>query len=304
MCYENLISNLKELKGTLQKKDIDNCLKFTTLFQTDDINLFLIYEDCNKKYPQSLSKRIDTYIQIACHILDIEQIDGNEKEIVTFFLHNLIENGKAYHLTSTANLESIQNNGLNPNAKANYEIDTFFNKLNSETKKNLFPLKVRDDNYWFYSVKPITNSANYGNCPEWFYFLTSNCFGIGSDNNSINNCEVAIKYTTDLMTKCNESIENKKEASYLIRKYWSIYENAHLILVMAPLTLASPKYKSLKEFNFSILNSNNLSSVLRLIIERFSNAINCKSKEIISPDDLEILDMNTYALISKKTLNK
>jgi len=205
----DLINNFNSLKEKTNSNNTAALLRFCSLFQSDDENLFQeflqIYNGVND-YNKTISLFAKRY-----------NLDENKdiEQIMYLFVQNAINNGVVYHLNSSANFESIMNMGIGVSAigfkteeRKDYEM--LQKSLPLDTLKKLLPFHgEKNGSKIYFSCTPILN-ARYGDRPEWLKELKLNSFIL------------------------DEGTKEKEIVDQVLNKYDQKYSNAEKVLFIIP----------------------------------------------------------------------
>lgn len=174
-----LIENYNSLRKKIGSNEIGLMIQFCSLFQTDDIELFLEFKN---KSSSSVFEIIDENSLIELYAKRYNLDSKNDiKEIMYIFIDNAINNGVSYHLNSSANFSSIMETGLGISAiglktEERQDYERLEKITNPETFRKLQPFAgEKKGSKLYYSNIPILRSR-YGDRPEWLKELKLNSF--------------------------------------------------------------------------------------------------------------------------------
>ena len=157
--YSSLISKI----GQIQTDTIYSAIRFCTLFQSADIELYNKFKNSEQK-PKDI-------INIYAEMFGLNP-QKDIREITHRFAKNAIGEGICYHINNSANAETILNLGLGISAiglktDARKDFETL-EELVEEDQMRLLHTFANDKkgSRVYYSTIPIPN-ARYGSRPEW-----------------------------------------------------------------------------------------------------------------------------------------
>lgn len=194
------VKNYLNLISQVDKNDLGKVIRFCSLFNTDDIELY-------NKFKNS-SQSSEDVINLYAERYDLDSQNDIE-EIMYAFIQNAINNGVSYHLNSSANRSSILNMGLGTSAIGiKTEERSDYERLEEITSSELFnklePFHGdKKGSKVYYSNKPILN-ARYGKMPEWIQELK-----INSDFVDFGEEQEAKKFVDEILKKYEKKYFNK-----------------------------------------------------------------------------------------------
>lgn len=219
---KKLVENYNSLLRQLEKDDtlfnisMVNVIRFCSLFQSDDVELFkefaaICESPSNERYGGFSRDSISRIFNLFIKRFDLADYPDKEAKALRSFICVAIKEGFLYHLGSSANFASIMKYGLGIEAiglKTEERID--YEKLLGYGGKKLLPFAGSKDNKLFYSSMPILG-ARYGDRPEWLMELELNKSLVKSSE----------KELLDLV-------------GVILNKYTIKYEGAHRMLFLIP----------------------------------------------------------------------
>lgn len=204
---KRIISNLVFLYG---KEEIASIIKFAIYFRCDDTKL---YEEFKTKLGKIGFLDTKDIIDLLAKRYDLDP-KQNMEQIRNMYVNNVINMGYAFHLTPKANVESIDECGLNPGYLEEQEdIKRVRSELSEQAEKNLFTF-AKDDYNKLYFSRTLNLRVSYGRDPEWIRELNKKSKII--DTYMANETDKAKRDLRELMTKYNAKYQDKSRVLYLI----------------------------------------------------------------------------------------
>lgn len=203
---EKFAKSYISLMSQVDRNDLEEVLRFCSLFKTDDIGLF-------NKFTNS-SQSSEDLINLYAEIYELDTQKDIEK-IMYIFIQNAINNGVSYHLSSSANRSSIFANGLVANTegiKTEERLD--YEKLERICTPELF-IKLEPfygdmkEGRIYYSNIPILD-ARYG-VPEWLQELKINSRFVDFGNE-----QVAKKTVDEILQKYEKKYTDATRDIYIL----------------------------------------------------------------------------------------
>lgn len=204
---KRIISNLVYLYG---KEEIVSIIKFAIYFRSDNLKL---YEEFKKKVDSRGFIDTKDIINLLAKRYDLDP-KQNMEQIRNMYVNNVINMGYAFHLTPKANVESIDECGLNPGYLEEQEdIKRVRSELSEQAENNLFTF-AKDDYNKLYFSRTLNLRVSYGREPEWIRELNKNKSML--DTYMENETDKAKKDVKELMAKYNAKYQDKSRVLYLI----------------------------------------------------------------------------------------
>lgn len=207
-----LIKNYTSLITKIGKKQIASVLKFCSLFQSDNIELYEKFRNSE----QTQEDIINLYAEM--HGLDATK---DIERICCMFYNNAINEGVSYHLNSSANFETIQKIGLGISligmkTEERKDKEKLQGLVTPEAYGKLSPWhRGETGNKVFYSNKPIL-AATYGDRPEWIKELRRNRYFYEEAAEEYQISEEAKKFINTILEKYDKKYSGKKRMLFLL----------------------------------------------------------------------------------------
>lgn len=270
---DKLIKNYNSLMNKLNDKSkISEILIYCTLFQNDDLDLFM---DFIKDFDVvTCNYNFDSISTIYSKIYGIT----DKKEILKRFINNAINEGVSYHIGSSANYISIMEHGL---GLSNYEPEEvkdyklLVNGLGDKTKRVL-PFNNKDyGKKLCYSCRPIL-SSRYGSKPEWLMELELNCgtFDSGSPEREL--------------------------IDHILNKYEKKYSRATKVLFITPNLQISIPSQDIDR----LVNSGPEDVIFNILTNNFLVNKDMSSDKTIDSSNLIMMDFKTFKLGKSLDINE
>ncbi len=268
----NLIKNFNSLKRQIDIYDsgeVNSLLLFCSLFNSDDPALYREYRAKALTLGGEISS--DTLIKLYAkmHGLDPEK---DIKKIMYFFLETAYNNGVSYHLTSSANVDSIMNVGLGAaslgeifKTEERKDYERLVESIKNEGLEvgKVFPFHTDyDEEKTFFSNIPL-NRTRYGDKPEWIKELALGISALPDNSRS------------------------KQMATLILNKYNIKYEGAKKVLLVLPLQ----GVKQLTEDDIEeLLKEAPPKAVIEIFYSAITGGINNSTKNHIDSSNIIVVE--------------
>lgn len=204
---KELINSLVALYGT---GEIDKLIKFAIYFRSDDPKL---YEEFKLTVNPDGITSIEDLIKLYAKRYNLDP-EKDMQQIRNMYVNNVFNKGYVFHLTSRANVSSIDESGLNPiYSEEQDDIKRVREELTPQGEANFF-LFAKDDYHKLYYSRILNLKVNYGFEPEWIRELNKQ-FRI-FDTFAKDETEKAKKDLRELRVKYSEKYKDRSRVLYLI----------------------------------------------------------------------------------------
>ena len=288
-------------------KDLSRFVRNLSNLIVNNISVSMLF--CIDSNYDFKSKASNLYLEELLSRLNIDKDALNDKEIrkiICSYFVNLQNKPDSYiyHSFNEVFLESIKENGINPNI--NYtpqqEIDTITKIFRKhELYGNIFGWQdINCRNKVSYSCGPLMAYYHGMNSPEWFYSFT--CRGKGAlDPIPFNagDYETARNNILNLMNKNNFTEEEIKYIMDFFNKNWNLYANNTAILAIIPVEFTTEEMKDENERNKKILEKYDY-DVIDTINYETSKYSDWQTTEPIDVSKAVFVKMPRYNVILKR----
>lgn len=205
------IKNYTSLMAKVDKEEIGSVVRFCTLFQSDNIDLYNRYKDSQEEVEDIIN------LYAECYGFDPEK---DIEEIMWKFFRNTVEEGVVYHLNSSANLESIMTNGLGTSSigiktPERQDYEKLESLLPQKTFEKLLPFHgEKSGSRVYYSCKPMLY-ASYGKMPEWIRKLKENAW-VFDYPDEFEVSDEARNFIDEILEKYNNKYSDSKRMLFVL----------------------------------------------------------------------------------------
>lgn len=204
---KRIISDFVFLYG---EEELSSIIKFAVYFRCEDLKL---YDEFKSKIGLRGAIKTNDLISLFAKRYNLDPLK-DMSAIRDMYVNNVFNNGYVYHMTSKANVSSIDETGLNPKYNEEQEdIKRVRGELTPKGESNFFPFAKDDYNKLYYS-RTLNLGANYGLEPEWIRELNKQ-FRL-FDTFAATESEQAKKDLKELRVKYNEKYRDRSRVLYLI----------------------------------------------------------------------------------------
>lgn len=274
-----LIENYDSLLRQLEKEDINvnmsNVIRFCSLFQSDDIELFKKFDlicrgSDNGAYGELSYDNIMGVFDLVIRRYGLGGCLDAEKRALSEFVKKAINEGFSYHLGSSANFDSIMERGLGIEAIGlTTEEREDWKRLRDKSfisGGSLITFSDDNESNLWYSNMPILR-ARYGIMPEWL---------------------IELKFK-----KLDGDTDDCRLARSILQKYSEKYNGAHRMLFLFPFQSGKIIEKALEKRLESGQKPRDIFlKYWRGLLEQKNLSTSCH----ISPSSILAIDLEDYSM--------
>ena len=294
--YPDITSNVGELM-----ERAFNFMKLTNFTaEPEQVTDFLIdianlHNQTSDKYYEQNYNTIFLKHYCKNNSIDFNQINTTDYNYLkTDLTDYLASNIYKFHGTNESFIPSIKENGLQPSASPNRDIEEIDQIFLSHGREHIFPWKKSDrGNDVFFSKTPKVSYSYAVRSPEWFDVFAG-------QNYATRNYEGARRHVQDLTKQYNLTEQEQERVGDFFEKYWDMYAKGNPTIIAIP----DSKDESLDMAKFAVEMASQTSSVEEAINIGFwatgNDAVDASTKDKIDMSDAIFIEMPDIKTIQEQ----